>query len=157
MTRLEKARQRPNEDPREFHAYLDTLEQHFPQQAEKERALVFFSKLDIELRLYIQRHLLKLPDNQDRMVTVATHYHSLLSMQQPKRKREESGRPQERNQPKHPQRSFSSNTRGQRGRPSIYRWPLHCYSCGSEQHLANQCPTKNAQIQSVLGKDKQLE
>jgi hypothetical protein len=106
MTRLEKARQRPNEDPREFHACLDALDQHFPRQAEKERALVFFSKLDLELRLYIQRHLLELPDNRDRMVTVATHYHSLLSMQQPKRKREESGRTQERNQSKRPQRSF---------------------------------------------------
>jgi hypothetical protein len=93
MTQLEKAHQRPSEDPREFHAYLDTLEQDFPQQAEKEWALVFFSKLDMELRLYIKWHLLKLPDNWDRMVTVATHYHSLLSTQQPKRKREELGWP----------------------------------------------------------------
>jgi hypothetical protein len=82
MTKLERAHQRHGQDSREFHAYLDTLEQHFPRAAEKERALFFFAKLLPELGQYIHEYTLNLPETRDEMVTLATHYWGLMKRNQ---------------------------------------------------------------------------
>jgi hypothetical protein len=50
MGQKERAQQRNTQDPRHFHAYLDTLEKYSPELPEEERALVFFTKLQPELR-----------------------------------------------------------------------------------------------------------
>jgi hypothetical protein len=49
MSQLQHARQRSDQDPREFHGYLNILEQYFPRQSEEEQALIFFAKLLPEL------------------------------------------------------------------------------------------------------------
>jgi hypothetical protein len=53
MVKLDEAHHRLREDPRTFHAHLDTLEKHFPRLREEERALAFFSKLHKPLRTTI--------------------------------------------------------------------------------------------------------
>jgi hypothetical protein len=44
MEQLVNAKQRDNQDPQDFDAYLDSLEKEFEPRGEKERALEFFSK-----------------------------------------------------------------------------------------------------------------
>ncbi|RJE17540.1 to reverse transcriptase, partial [Aspergillus sclerotialis] len=79
MKQMERAHQRFGQDPREFHAYLDTLEQHFPRGTEEERVLRYFAKLQSELQKYIQEHRIALPATREEMVTIATHYWNLAS------------------------------------------------------------------------------
>jgi hypothetical protein len=74
MGQLERARQLRDEDPREFHARLDTLERHFPRVAEKERALSFFAKLLYDLQNDIRRYVIKLPETRKEMIDIAYHF-----------------------------------------------------------------------------------
>ena len=74
MGQLEKIHQLKDEDPREFHARLDALEQHFPRVAEKERALTFFAKLLYDLQDTIRLHIIKLPETREEMIDVAYHF-----------------------------------------------------------------------------------
>lgn len=152
MDQIERTCQLPNQDPREFHAYLDTLEQHFPRQAEKERALSFFAKLQGNLKKYIREHHIKLPEGREEMVSLATHYWNLLK---PSRKRNwtesttTSG--QEQDDPKRRRYKYSApylktkwkQPTGPDGKP------YHCYICDATDHLASRCP-KKTKIQSVL-------
>lgn len=77
MGRLNRACQRKDEDPREFHARLDTLEQHFQRRAEKERALSYSAKLRYDLQVTICRHIIKLPEIREEMIDVAYHFWDL--------------------------------------------------------------------------------
>ncbi|GFG20830.1 hypothetical protein IFM5058_10798 [Aspergillus udagawae] len=161
IVKLRRAHQRPDEDPREFHCYLDSLEQHFPRQEEKQRALAFFGSLTPELRTYIQEHLDKLPDTRDEMVSVALKYHTFLQKRQ-KRKREDIGRPREgKPQDGNPSKRFRSNperfTKPKRNRLDKDGNPLKCYKCGSEEHLANRCIARDAKVQSITENDEGSE
>ncbi|RHZ54818.1 hypothetical protein CDV55_102886 [Aspergillus turcosus] len=162
IIQLEHAYQLPNEDPREFDAYLHTLEQQLAALRalrelfskggesacrEEERALVFFANLLPELRLKIQELFVELPDTRDRMVTVATRCHSLLRMRESRLKREEARRSREgkHSKPKGRRRNADSDTKNRRNRKRNrnrtvkHGHPLKCYSCGSEDHLADRC------------------
>jgi hypothetical protein len=146
MAQLERARQRPGQDPREFHAYLDTLERHFARKSEDDRALAFFAKLLPELRRYIQEHILILPTTRDEMVTTASHYWNLLGRKRKRRTEDTTPEPEDR-QRSRPNKDNAS--KGRRNPKDRYGNHLRCYKCDSEEHLANRCPQRNAKIQSI--------
>ncbi|KAJ5686426.1 hypothetical protein N7536_005994 [Penicillium majusculum] len=176
MGQLEKARQMKEEDPREFHARLDTLERHFPRIAEKERALSFFAKLLYDLQDEIRRHIIKLPETREEMIDIAYHFWDLMNSESNrKRKRTETiqdsswKRKPTRNPPKQPsihpkskgEKDMSSETRlnpiGDNGKRN------RCFNCGSEKHYSNKClkPPKDkstATTQSTLqGNDSETD
>lgn len=166
MSQLQRARQRKDQDPREFHAYLDSLEQHFPRQSERERALTFFAKLLPELSKYIQEHHIKLPDQRDEMVTLATHHWNLLYRGQ-KRKRDASSKESKNkddksNKDKEPQNTKENskeNSKKPNKNPTDDKGnPLRCYTCNSDSHLANHCPKKKkATVQSAEAEEVDSE
>ena len=65
MVALNTARQHPGQDPRDFHAYLDSLEQNFERAPEEERVYHFHAKLRFKLRTKIEEHLINLPKTRD--------------------------------------------------------------------------------------------
>lgn len=170
MTQLSRLYQAEDQDPREFHAHLDSLEQNFPRQDEKQRALFFFSKLTSSLRRYIQEHVIHLPTNRDEIVSLATHFWNLSK---PDRKRKAEGPPSEHAPSKRSRGSFRGFQRGQRGGPNrssnnqqndsdtnhsarthrnpIGRdgKPLRCYTCNSEEHLSPDCRKQDTSVQSA--------
>lgn len=77
MGQLERIHQLKDEDPREFHARLDTLEQHFPRAAEKERALTYFAKLQYDLQNIIRHHIIRLPETREEMIDITYHFWDL--------------------------------------------------------------------------------
>jgi hypothetical protein len=153
MGQIERASQLPDQDPREFHAYLDTLEQHFPRKMEKERALFFFAKLQGSLKKYIQEHKLHLPEIRDEMVSLATHYWHLLK---PNRKRTwtdstpNSGRDSNDFKRYRYNRSYQYSTAKEEWRQPTGSdgKPYRCYICDATDHLAPRCP-KRAKVQSL--------
>jgi hypothetical protein len=76
----EKAHQGKDEDPREFHARLDTLEQYFERPCEAERARVYFAKLQYDLQYEVREHVRELPKNREDMIDVAHHYWELMKI-----------------------------------------------------------------------------
>lgn len=74
---LEKACQLSTQDPRDFHTYLHSLEQHLERESEENRTLNFFAKLQQTLKDEIHRHVRPLPSNREEMVEVAVHYWNL--------------------------------------------------------------------------------
>ena len=70
---LEKARQRNDQSPRDFHLYLDFLEKQFPRASEKQRALSCYAKLQFELRQHIYLHSTAIPDTRE-VVKLATRF-----------------------------------------------------------------------------------
>lgn len=176
MSQLERLHQRSGQDPREFHAYLATLEQHFERKSEKERALTFFAKLDYKLQNYMREHELNLPEDRDSMVSLAQHYYDLRNPPYRKRKATDSTtaaiHPQSskysrdnkppRNKGYEP--SHNKDNKPSRGRPCPnWRNPdqlrtflngtdsegnrLQCFKCQSEYHFAGQCDKPEASIQ----------
>jgi hypothetical protein len=77
-TSLQEARQGPNQTPSDFNSYLLSLERHFEAPSEDQRALNFFTKLQLRLRARIQNAMLHLPKNRDEMVSTAMHYWNLI-------------------------------------------------------------------------------
>lgn len=163
MSQLERARQRNDQDPREFHAYLDTLEQHFPRKPEKERSLAFFAKLDRDLSRYIREHVITLPETRDEIVTLATHYWE-LSKPTNKRKSDDSmptrghgahkrQRTSRRRSPQGAQGNTNSATSTKdEGNPTDEDGKrLRCFICRSDQHLANKCPERPS-VQSTTSR-----
>ncbi|BCR90397.1 uncharacterized protein ACHE_60283A [Aspergillus chevalieri] len=170
MTQLTRLHQAEDQDPREFHAHLDSLEQHFPRQDEKQRAFFFLSKLTTNLRRYIQGHVIHLPTNRDEIVSLATRFWNLSK---PDRKRKAEGPPSDHIPSKRGRGGFRGSHRGQRGglnRPShnppkdkdtdysanARRNPigrdgklLRCYICDSEEHLSPDCRKQNTTAQSA--------
>ena len=53
---LETARQREGQSPWEFHAYLESLENHNPLQDERTRAMTFYTKLNPRIIDHIDRY-----------------------------------------------------------------------------------------------------
>jgi hypothetical protein len=165
MSQLQRARQRSDQDPREFHGYLDALEQHFPRQSEEERALTFFAKLLPELGRYIQEHHLKLPETRDEMVSLATHHWNLLRTRH-KRKHDEmtrdtaSKKADRSSRDRRPESHTSTKGSSLKSRknPTNGRGnTLRCFICDSETHLANRCPQKGkkAVVQSAKAENIQ--
>jgi hypothetical protein len=153
MKQLADARQRDNQSPIEFHSYLDSLEKHFPRQEEKHRALTFYAKLTDELRNHIDLHCLKMPENREEMLAIATRYWESKGRE---RKRKSQRDPPETYHPrpaKRFQRATPAFTRivqttdkeiiapGARKNPvGAEGHRLKCFGCGSEDHLQNRCP-----------------
>ena len=152
MSQLERAHQRFGQDPREFHAYLDTLEQHFPRRPEDDRALQFFAKLLPELKRYIQEHIIAMPTTREEMVAVATHYWNLSSYSR-KRKTESwdssDSKTRRRNGPNLRQFNKESLPKRTRDGTDRIRKTLRCYICDSPDHLANKCPQKATRVQEA--------
>ncbi|KAJ6101785.1 hypothetical protein N7486_004212 [Penicillium sp. IBT 16267x] len=65
-------------NPRDFHTYLHSLEQHLGRESEENRALNLFSKLQNNLKQEIHRHVRPLPATRDEMVEIAVHYWNLI-------------------------------------------------------------------------------
>jgi hypothetical protein len=162
---LEKAQQRVGQDPREFNAYLDTLEQHFPRETERGRALTFYTKLTKELRDFIRAHNLHLPETRDEMVQTASMYWSLQGNR--KRKDTESSSNQPRNKARKQSRYDQNKDRSsqdQRGSNQGQQKRLNpigrdgkrlrCFNCDGEDHLSPTCPKgeakqKQSKVQSA--------
>jgi DNA repair exonuclease SbcCD ATPase subunit len=154
MSQLEKARQQRDEDPREFHARLDTLERHFPRIAEKERALSFFAKLLYDLQDEVRRHIIKLPETREEMIDIAYHFWDLQrSEANRKRKRTESTEERSRKKDSYQNSQTTNMKRGWKPKtdkdtPTKTRLnPIgengkrnQCFNCGSEKHYSNKCP-----------------
>lgn len=187
MGQLERAFQHREEDPREFHARLDTLEQHFPRLAEKERALAYFAKLRYDLQNTIRRHVIKLPETREEMIDVAYHFWDLdLTESTRKRKRPErspdpsrkrtatetsppeSSRARKRS-PQNPRGGYRKPRKDQGSTSKPRLNPVgengkrnQCFNCGSEEHYSNKCPkpqnNQPATIQSARqGNDSETE
>lgn len=71
---LDDARQRETQTPMQFHSYLDSLEQQFPREEEKQRALKYYAKLETGLRNHIDLHVAKIPEKREDIVSLATRY-----------------------------------------------------------------------------------
>ncbi|OKO92955.1 hypothetical protein PENSUB_12550 [Penicillium subrubescens] len=175
MGQLERARQLKDEDPREFHARLDTLERHFPRVAEKERALSFFAKLLYDLQNDIRRHIIKLPETREEMIDIAYHFWDLQRLEtnrkrkhtettdEPPRKRNSTKRTQDNKRSRKPWTDKNTpakdrlNPIGEDGKRN------RCFNCGSEKHYSNKCPDPpkdkpTAAIQSALqGNDSETD
>jgi hypothetical protein len=160
MRQLVNSRQRPGQDPREFHAYLGTLEGYFPRKAEDERALSFFAKLDSGLQRYMQEHVIDLPKDRDSMVSYAKHYFDLMhpyarkrkaaesasASSQPSSKRPKDNRPHWKNSPR-----SDGNNQSNAPRPNAIGKDgnrMRCHKCQSEYHFSGNCDKKDATIQS---------
>ena len=75
---FDAARQREQQTPVQFHAYLDSLEKHLPRAAERARAHIFYAKLRTDLRQQIAITNTHLPETQQGMVDLATQYWNVL-------------------------------------------------------------------------------
>jgi hypothetical protein len=145
MSQMEHARQRSDQDPRDFDAYLDTLEQHFDRESEEKRANFFFSKLQFELRQKMRLNILNLPKTRDEMVALASHYWDLIG----RRKRpktndrgnssDQTSKKSERNYHQH-QTNNISNSNHPRQVDRNTSSDKYCYNCGDPAHFANTCP-----------------
>ena len=145
MGQLERTYQYRDEDPREFHARLDTLEQHFPRSAEKERALSYFAKLQYPLQNTIRRHVIKLPETREDMIDIAYHFWDINKTEED-RKRKRNGRSPEPSRKK-TQREFPPNPTREQGRLPYPRRDSYrgryrgSYRGGSRQKSNNNNPT----------------
>lgn len=147
MVALNAARQRPGQDPRDFHAYLDSLEQNFERAPEEERAYHFHAKLRFELRTKIEEHLINLPKTRDQMVLVATQFWNKMEaakrhINRPERPRR-STRFRKTSHREYQRTSTEEKPKGylpKQGRSSKF----HCYICDSPEHLADRCPNKKS-------------
>lgn len=180
MGQLERIHQLKDEDPREFHARLDTLEQHFPRAAEKERALTYFAKLQYDLQNTIRRHIIRLPKTREEMIDIAYHFWDLERTEasrkrkrterspDPQRKKTDNQEPSQkppgasRKNYKNPKGGYR---KGRSNKDSASKDGLNpigedgkrnrCYICGSEEHYSNKCPNppkedEPAKAQSAL-------
>lgn len=178
---INRAQQRPDQSPRDFHLYLDSLEKHLPRQAEAARALTFFAKLLPTLQDSLNVQVAKLPENREELVAMSTRVweatnnvrkrknsERLESNAPTRRPRlERKAAPVRRDWRETPRRrdpaitvkaeasTLPSNPRGSDGRT------LRCYNCNSEDHLSPKCPELKAdrgRVQNVQqsGKGRRL-
>lgn len=91
MRQLEAAKQREHQSPAEFHAYLDSFEQHLLRADEKALAYTFYAKLRDDLRNHIDLTASLIPETRQEMVDLATRYWNVLNRSN-KRKHEDSGK-----------------------------------------------------------------
>ena len=170
---IEKAFQLPHQDPREFHSYLHSREQHLDRESEMNRALNFFAKLQPQLKKSILSSGLPLPKTRDEMVTTAVRYWSLnrptstlkrplfdtleapYPNQEPKRPRTNEFRRSTTDSPRpfNPNWKRSSPNENPANRPrnptgSTGR-TLRCFICDSQDHLKPNCPYQ-AQVQAIV-------
>lgn len=165
MGQLERTFQHKGEDPREFHARLDTLEQHFPRLAEKERALAYFAKLRYDLQNTIRRHVIKLPESREEIIDVAYHFWDLDRVDFVRKRKRTEGPPERPRKRTTTDESSQESLTARNGDPRNQRrghWRTRndretspkshlnaigkdgkrnrCYNCGSERHYSNRCP-----------------
>jgi hypothetical protein len=181
------ARQRSDQDPRQFHNYLQSIENHM-DFTEKQRAQAYFAKLIQPLKKEIKAlYQNELPDNRTDMVTTAIrtwdsrdfgHQSNNTRIQHNSRKRRRDDQPShnQRNHPnKRPQPGHETNNerspnpnriaipRQQRG--SSERKDLShitCHKCHKKGHYANTCPQRDnaplaAQINEITLEDSDQE
>jgi hypothetical protein len=85
MVRLDRAHQGPNQDPRDFDVYLNSLEQYFDREPERKRVEIYFAKLQSTLRDKICDHNFgNLPGTRDQLVAMASQYWSRMHRDPPK-------------------------------------------------------------------------
>lgn len=157
---VNRAQQRPDQSPRDFHLYLDSLEKHLPRQPEVTRALTFYAKLLPSLQDSLNVQVAKLPENREELVAMSTRVWEATNSTRKRKSADhlESSTPARRAQykrkPPPPRREWRGpptgrnpaavvkaeaaalpgNPRGSDGRT------LRCYNCNSENHLAPRCP-----------------
>ena len=86
---LERATQRPGQDPEVFHSYLDSLEKSFPRESEEKRARYFFGKLMPDLKDEMKKAQPSLPTTRSEMVALVVRHWSVITPR--KRKHPEAG------------------------------------------------------------------
>lgn len=177
MDQLNKAQQRPYQTPTEFAAYLASLEKYFDPKPEKERALILYTKLEPNLKRYLNEHTTVLPETRSEMLVLATKFHLIVNPKGktkdplPDRSRGLAKRPRDssttepQGQPSYPRKQgrFGRQSTPNHPRPvSNYTGnqpplnpngkngkPLQCFTCGSTSHLAPACPQKRSTVSSV--------
>ncbi|KAK7946287.1 uncharacterized protein PG986_010608 [Apiospora aurea] len=75
---LERAQQRPGQDPAQFHQYLASLEAQTDRRTDKQQAMFFYGKLLEPLREEIMSHCDQLPERRNDMVDLATRRWEIL-------------------------------------------------------------------------------
>lgn len=177
----ENIHQRKDEDPREFHARLDTLEQYFERASEKERARSFFVKLQHSLQLRIQDHVRELPETREEVVNTANHYWDLMKTNsdrgntnetKPNHLRKRKAPPDEPQGPeKKTYKNRQNNRRRQESSTNNNLNPIGrdgkrnvCHICGSDTHYSPDCPDRKdpkekpkVQIATTAGNDSETE
>jgi hypothetical protein len=147
---IEAAHQLYGQHPYDFDTYLHSQEEHLPRESEENRSLTFFSKLLPELRLEIQRHVRPLPVRREEMVEIAALYWNLLpskSTSKPRHFTTKSDSPHKnfRSPSKEPQKLTESDYM-----PKTHkRRQIHCFNCGSPDHIRPNCP-QSAQAQRII-------
>ncbi|KAJ6092783.1 hypothetical protein N7486_008072 [Penicillium sp. IBT 16267x] len=158
--RIEVAYQKSGQDPREFHTYLHSLEQHLQRECEENRSLTFFAKLLPELKKEISKHVRPLPITRDQMVETAVHYWNITkSESRPKRSRSDDQSPSRQKRSKfdrgtqNPGRTDQSTGEKPNHPRNGRDRQIRCYTCGSPDHIRPDCP-QNAKAQEITQKSK---
>ncbi|KAJ6111047.1 hypothetical protein N7486_003282 [Penicillium sp. IBT 16267x] len=174
---IERAHQLQSQDPRDFHTYLHSLEQHLGRESEENRALNLFSKLQNNLKQEIHRHVRPLPATRDEMVEITVHYWNLIKpATAPKRGYPSNGSYQERNQDTkrfRPNGDHHQNSQNQQAKTvpyhnrntdnqsKPYRNPtgrdgktMLCNICKSDKHFVNNYPDLPRAIQALSTSQK---
>lgn len=142
----ENARQRFDQSPWAFNAYLESLESRFPRLSEKERADQFYVKLhkDLQDHLELYQHDQR-PATREEMVQWAHRVWTTAKFQrefvEPRKSQRNDGYPQRNNN--------QFGTHGYRGRnPRSARGgripaDITCYTCGGKGHTSAVCTNNN--------------
>ena len=154
MVTLVKTRQFDNQDPIEFDYYLDSVEKEFHPLPPKERAYQFFAKLTDSLRDEILKSVPTLPDNRSDMVNLASRHWAISRARKPyvpkttsterKKPRQDDDESTPRSKPDAAPRFQNKQPEGKEGRNPTARngKTMTCFTCGSTEHLADNCPEK---------------
>jgi len=179
--KLNDAKQFENQSPVDFHHYLEALEDQFPLQDDKSRALTFYTKLSDPIIQHIDKYIAQKPETREEMVRLATQvWQSFQPRYRNRRSQDHSSntphlgdyRPRGPQQPRHQyfngrgnfhsrgkdtdhRRHPESNQNHHRDPPdsthqnndNVFR----CWTCNSDQHLANNCPEKAKSLNQYRG------
>lgn len=134
-----KAEQRPNQPVSKFDAYLSSLESQIGEMAEDTRAMLFYAKLQPELRNAIARSGQELPKTRRRMVNIAIRFDlarvTKRSVDTPEQRDYKRARTSEYTRPKQPNRNPHAGSQ----LPIRQKGSNTCNRCRKEGHWARDC------------------
>lgn len=177
MAQIEQASQGEKQDPRDFHTYLHSLEQHLPQESEENRALKFYVKLQPKLQETMGLHCMHLPKQREEMVDLAVHTWKIINNRSRDFNDKKRKGPNDQSNSFPSKRSFKSRNFHEKPteRPRFSRKPdyrpgpsntpasgsnknpvnrdgkqTQCFICHSKEHWANKCPRSSQRVQEVV-------